>query len=487
MKRAVSLARLATVWVLAAFVAGLGAAMLWAGSRASWDRHLGDAYLTGYALYGSVVAGAPLPEGVARQLLPPDQNLLAERGLFEQLDAAPHPAYVTNLSILAGPRSTPHMDGAPLPGLSIAVVSDKLRTPIATLEASDGVGARVLGGLSREMARYCASPELYIKAGQGRWERITAPTIWDCAAAPRDLRLVAAAIGVISLAVLLSLVGNTAAAFSGFARALMKRRRVDAPAPFPAEGPAELRQIVAAVNRSLEDGRAQLERRAMVLSGVSHDLGTPATRLRLRSALIKDDDLRRKFSADIDQMTNMIDGVLTYTRSELNMEDPRQLSLTALIDALIDDYQDTGHPVSRGQAEPLAVDAAGTVFSARPGHAALTDARRVLVSARPMALQRAVSNLIDNALKYGRCARVWLEPLADTVTIIVEDDGGDTLAPHTLTDLTAPFQRGGNADPIQGYGLGLTIANTVAEQHGGGLSFARGAHGLRAQLEIRRS
>lgn len=84
----------------------------------------------------------------------------------------------------------------------------------------------------------------------------------------------------------------------------------------------------------------------MVLSAVSHDLGTPATRARLRIALIEDEELREKLERDIDQMTHMIDSILNYTRSELSAERPRRLSLRALISAIVDDYQDLGHPVT---------------------------------------------------------------------------------------------------------------------------------------------
>ena len=100
-------------------------------------------------------------------------------------------------------------------------------------------------------------------------------------------------------------------------------------------------------------------------------------------------------------------------------------------------------------------------------------------------LQRAVSNLVDTALKYGRRAHVGLEAHADSAIITVEDEGpGD---PAEIEALIAPFRRGANAATAEGFGLGLTIVAAVAEQHGGRLTFDRGARGLCARLEIARS
>ena len=274
--------------------------------------------------------------------------------------------------------------------------------------------------------------------------------------------------------------------YDRFARALRGRRRLGGPESYTLDGPAELREIVSAVNSYLEDERDQLSKRAIVLSGVSHDLGTPATRLRLRAALIPDQDLRQKFEADIDRMTGMIESVLTYTRSELNVEEPRQISLTSLVEALVFDYQDVGKPVDLRPPEARTVEGGGSVFSTARRQSNLLELHKILVVARPLSLQRAVSNLIDNALKYGRRATLELSANAETALIVVEDEGSD-MSVDDIAAVISPFTRGPNTARVSGLGLGLTIVATVAEQHGGRLWFETGSHGLRACLEIRRT
>lgn len=110
----------------------------------------------------------------------------------------------------------------------------------------------------------------------------------------------------------------------------------------------------------------------------------------------------------------------------------------------------------------------------------------MLAVARPLSLQRAVSNLIDNALKYGRRASVGLSATAEHAIIAIEDEGSGMSAAE-ISAVIAPFRRGDNTRAIDGFGLGLTIVATVAEQHGGRLYFEDGRRGLRACLEICRN
>jgi two-component system osmolarity sensor histidine kinase EnvZ len=107
-------------------------------------------------------------------------------------------------------------------------------------------------------------------------------------------------------------------------------------------GPDELRALINVINEYQKAEQESLAKRAAFLSGVSHDLGTPATRLRLRTEFITYKDLQRKMHADIDQMTQMIKSVLSYTQSEMRMEDLRRISLISLIEAIVADYEDAG-------------------------------------------------------------------------------------------------------------------------------------------------
>jgi signal transduction histidine kinase len=243
---------------------------------------------------------------------------------------------------------------------------------------------------------------------------------------------------------------------------------------------------VDAVNAYRETERKHLAERALVLSGVSHDLGTPATRLKLRAELISDPDLRRKFEADIDQMTGIIESVLTYTRAELSTETARPVSLISLVDAVVADYADVGRPVTFDGSHKIVIEGGQSIFMSRRGRTEVSEDVPVVLMARPIALQRALSNLIDNALKYGRRASVRIETDPAHAHVLVEDEGGPG-ALAELETMTAPFQRGQNATPIEGYGMGLTIASTIALEHGGGLTFEPGRNGVIARLTIARS
>ncbi len=469
------------VWTLSAFTAGLVAAGMWFASAQAWNRHLTKAFVAGFTVYEDLRTGTAPPPGLSISPLPAPAAALADMGEFQQMPGFSGRSFVTNLSILTDSSS-------PLSGreLTLAVLSDQLVYPVSDIvSGSDQTGPEKMGNLTRLLATYCSEPILIAQFGRGVWQQVDGTEIWGCKAAPVDLRLPAILIGIVALAVLLTSVGNVSDSFTRFAQALGDRKRRGGPQSYDADGPEELRDIVAAVNDHLDAERAQLEKRAIVLSGVSHDLGTPATRVRLRAALIPDDELREKLEADVDQMTGMIESVLTYTRSELSVEEPRQISLTSLVESLVADYQDMDRPVSLKEIEPVAVEGAPSVFMSRRGHGSLPETRRILVMGRPISLKRALTNLIDNALKYGRRAEVALETDAQTATIIVEDKGTD-ISVEDIEALLAPFQRGSNIGSSDGFGLGLTIASTVAEQHGGTLSFEAGEQGLRARLQITR-
>ncbi|WP_170515792.1 sensor histidine kinase [Ruegeria atlantica] len=469
------------IWTGAAFATGFLSAGLWFASARAWDDFLTRAYVAGFSVYEELRVSKIPPPGITITPLTPEAAQLAEAGRFEQLPGLSDRSFVTNLSILTD-------NTAPLAGreLTLAVMSDRLVYPVSDLLSRvDQTGAEKMGNLTRLLATYCSESILVARFGHRGWQQVDGTDIWGCKAAPADLRLPAILAAIVALAVILTSIGNVSDSFTRFSNALRGRKRRGGPSSYDADGPAELRDIVSAVNDHLDAERMQLENRATVLSGVSHDLGTPATRVRLRAALIADDELREKLEADVDQMTGMIESVLTYTRSELSVEDPRQISLTALVESVVADYQDMGLPVTLKKIAPVAVEGAPSVFMSRRGHGSLPETRRMLVMGRPISLKRALTNLIDNALKYGRHAEVQLETDARTATITVEDKGAD-LSVTDIENLMAPFRRGSNIGSSDGFGLGLTIVATIAEQHGGSLSFEAGDQGLRARLQITR-
>jgi signal transduction histidine kinase len=464
------------------FLAGLVATALWLGSARAWDRYLTHAQITGIVLHDALRTGRSFPTGVTATPLSAVDQAAADAGDFGQLQGLPRPTLITNISI-RDQSSPPQGDEV----MTVVIISNRLRYSVAELGFDEGeAAAQKFGALTRLLATYCSDPILVVRMQGSGWMRVDGAAVWGCDAAPRDLRLLGAALAILALSILGTATAENAAHYDRFARALRGRRRLGGPESYTVDGPAELREIVSAVNSYLEDERDQLSKRAIVLSGVSHDLGTPATRLRLRAALIPDQDLRQKFEADIDRMTGMIESVLTYTRSELNVEEPRQISLTSLVEALVFDYQDVGKPVDLRPPEARTVEGGGSVFSTARRQSNFPELHKILVAARPLSLQRAVSNLIDNALKYGRRATLELSANAETALIVVEDEGSD-MSVDDIAAVISPFTRGPNTARVSGLGLGLTIVATVAEQHGGRLWFEAGSHGLRACLEIRRT
>ena len=480
-RRRGSLGFIGSTLMIAAFGLGLLAAGLWLRSDARWADHLMRAYYSGEAIYGALMTGAPIPDGVTVSPLGEQDQLLADRRQFTQLPDVPRPAFVTNVSIIES--SEPGFSGN---RIEIAVVAPKLQYPVAD-SASEGTRRPqgTFGALTRILASYCSEPIVFAHRQDADWVRIDGRPVWGCDAAPNDYRLPAVLIALIGLGIISTLLLNVAAKFSDFAELLRSRARLGGPESYETEGPGELREIVDAVNSYLKTERDLLEKRVTVLSGVSHDMGTPATRLRLRAELIDDTELRGKLQSDIDQLTGIIDSVLTYTRAEIGTEEPRQLSLTSLVEALVADYSDTGQPVIFEPSHEETVAGGRSVFMSRQGHGVVPDERRIIVMARPVSLQRALSNLIDNALKYGRRATVKLDADAETATIMVEDEGSQ-FAPDELEALVGPYRRGTNTETIPGFGLGLTVVSSIANLHGGSLSYAMGQTGLRAILVIQR-
>lgn len=466
---------LGTLWVALAMVAGIAATALFLHSAQAWSDHLTRAHRAGLSTYEALRTGRDPGLGLQITPLSPEEASMAESGKFDQIADAPRPGYVTILSLQGA-------DGA----VRLGAVSDVLRYPVADIvpDRADAASAQ-LAALTRLFATYCSDPVLYARLNDRPWARVDGRAVWGCAAAPADMRLVAVLLALVALAALVTHVGNTTQAFETFAAAF-RNRRLGGPDTYETAGPSELRDIVAAINGYLAFERRQLANRAAVLSSVSHDLGTPATRLRLRTALIEDNVLRGKLDADIDQMTGIIESVLTYTRAEMNLEEPRRLSLMSLLETVVADYQDIGHPVSLAPLESRVLEGGMSVFSAVRGHSVVDGDGQVIVNARPVSLKRAITNLVDNGLKYGRRAHVSVVADAATATIVIEDDGSDRTAAE-MAELIAPFRRGPGSAGVQGHGLGLSIVATIADLHGGTLSFEDGRTGLRALLRIQRA
>lgn len=470
------------ILVLAALLLGGGTVWMWTKSTSDWREHLATARNAGITLFYAMQNGTAPPAGIEIIPLRAADQTHAKNGSFRQIFGAPDAPRITIVPIL--PDTANQITGAPV---TLALLSPDLTYSLADLPRRDGqTGAETLGAITQKLATFCSDPFVVARMGDADWVEINGSTLWGCDVAPPDLRILAALLVVVATGVLLTVALNLSSPFLSFASQLRMRRRVGGPTRYEPQGPLELQEIMTAVNSYLEIEREQLASRAAVLSGVSHDLGTPATRLRLRAALIQDSSLRRKFEKDIDSMTGIIESVLTYTNVEMGAEEPRNLSLTSLLEAIVANYQDVGRPVTLRKGKDVIVQGGKSIFMSRQGHGVVSSDRDIVVFGRPVSLERAITNLIENALKYGRRATISLEAGAQSATVVIEDEGSQSSATE-IEDLLAPFQRGENTKTIDGHGLGLTIVATIANLHGGKLTFEDTTAGVAARLAIQRS
>lgn len=229
-------------------------------------------------------------------------------------------------------------------------------------------------------------------------------------------------------------------------------------------GPVEVRDLAKAFNDMQRRIAGQIARRTQALAAVSHDLRTPLTRLRLRTEDLPDAALRKAVHADIGEMEQMIDATLAYLRGEEKREALRSLDLTALLETVASDAQDTGARVS--------LDV--------PPH--------IVVDGRLIGLKRSFGNLVGNAVRFGDTVAISAQVQADTVTVCIDDDGPGI--PEAERDsVLEPFVRLEHSRNREtgGVGLGLTIAKSHIEADGGTLALEKSPRGgLRALVTLPR-
>jgi len=234
--------------------------------------------------------------------------------------------------------------------------------------------------------------------------------------------------------------------------------------PYRVAGAAEVRQAGAAFLDMRARIERQIEQRTLMLSGVSHDLRTPLTRLKLALSMMEDTAETRAMLRDVDDMQRLVGEFLSFARSEA-LDDMVPTDLTALVRRTIDNAARAGHAVHL----ETAVETGS-------------------IPLRPQAVTRALENLIGNAVRYGSCACLRLDRLPHALRIRVEDDGPGIPAARR-DDALKPFSRldpARNQNDTAGVGLGLAIAADIARKHGGRLVLGDSTRlgGLCADLEL---
>jgi len=269
---------------------------------------------------------------------------------------------------------------------------------------------------------------------------------------------------VISISLLSLWAAHTLTApLSAFAKAAESFSLDGDAAPLPERGPDEIRLMARALNHMRERITALMRDRTQMLAAISHDLRTPITRLRLRSEFILDEAQRDQMLGDLDQMRSMLESVLSLLRNDHAREPMTLIDLPALLQQVCEHFSDLGHDIT---------------FTG-PAHAT--------VRARPDDLGRAITNLADNAVRFGKRVELRLAVLPTDVMIDVDDDGPG-IEDARKADMIEPFVRGDaarNLDESRGFGLGLSITRSIIAAHGGTLSLHdRTPHGLTARIML---
>lgn len=230
--------------------------------------------------------------------------------------------------------------------------------------------------------------------------------------------------------------------------------------PLAEEGPLEVRRAARAFNAMQQRLIHNLGERMRFLAAVSHDLRSPITRLRLRTEMLEDDSARQRMRKDLDDMEGMVTATLDFI-SGSDLDETRQnLDVNALLQSLQADFEEQG----------VAVSVSGRALQPLAGY--------------PLSLQRALLNLLENAVRYAGGAQVQIEDSAQALRIRVLDRGPG-IPPEQLERVTEPFYRleQSRNRSTGGYGLGLSIAQTIAAAHHGRLQLRnREGGGLEATL-----
>lgn len=235
--------------------------------------------------------------------------------------------------------------------------------------------------------------------------------------------------------------------------------------PYTASGAIEVKAAGNAFLEMRNRIERHIEQRTMILSGVSHDLRTPLTRLKLGISLLDSDD-KEPLERDLEEMRLMLDEFLTFAKAQDNEQSNFELlTVSSILDSLKDDYQR-----SNAKLQVANNITTGSYFM------------------RPSLIRRALDNIIGNALRYGTLANLKVTVDNDYINFIVEDDGPGIPA-EMRPEALKPFSRldpARNQDKGMGVGLGLPIASDIAQAHGGSLRLLKSDKygGLRAEFKI---
>jgi two-component system, OmpR family, osmolarity sensor histidine kinase EnvZ len=228
---------------------------------------------------------------------------------------------------------------------------------------------------------------------------------------------------------------------------------------FRPSGASEIRQAAYEFDKMRKRITRHLNQRSEMLSGISHDLRTPLTRLKLQLAFLKQQDLAKKMSGDIEEMERMLNEYLEFSRHQKN-EETESVVLNKLIEEIIKQYDNK-------KINFNFIDA-------------------LTLNMRPQSFKRCIANLIDNGLAYGEKIEINVNKVSKSAIIII-DDNGPGIPENEYKNVMKPFYRidKSRGQNKAGVGLGLSIANDIIRSHGGRITLDKSPlNGLRVKISL---
>tara|TARA_Y100001970_G_scaffold108102_1_gene135219 strand:+ start:42097 stop:43395 length:1299 start_codon:yes stop_codon:yes gene_type:complete len=227
-------------------------------------------------------------------------------------------------------------------------------------------------------------------------------------------------------------------------------------------GASEIRQTVNAFNQMRTRIKRFLKQRTDMLAGVSHDLRTPLTRMKLQLSLLKDEKAKSELELDIKEMTAMLDSYVSFVRTEAP-EPIENISINEIIKELI---------------KNLNINKSKIIYE---------ENNKIITSARPLQIKRAFQNIIDNSLRYANKIKINIKLIQDGCEIVFEDDGPG-IPNQNYEDVFKPFF---TLDPSRNKlkgesGLGLSITRDIIRSHGGDIKLSSSAElgGLKSTISL---
>ena len=265
--------------------------------------------------------------------------------------------------------------------------------------------------------------------------------------------------GFLLIIIALVFLKNQTRPIVNLARAAEKFGKGEFVKEFRPSGAKEIRQAAYEFDRMRKRILVHLNQRSEMLSGISHDLRTPLTRLKLQLALSKDQNVVKKMSEDIEEMERMLNEYLEFSRNQKN-EETEVISVNNLIEEIIKKYD--GKEINVHFEE------------------------NIKINMRPNAIKRCLTNLIDNGLAYGKKVEIIFKKKIRDLIIFV-DDNGPGIPENEYKNVMKPFYRidKSRGQNKSGVGLGLSIANDIIRSHGGNVSLEKSPlSGLRVKISL---